>query len=124
MIPSEIEYKEITQSEPTTLFKVVENIQNNSRLGLTALMVLSMATNTFSENLTYGKKDINFDRIVRDSYTNLEIPNSNNTKFEIDIFQEGFSEDYTDFIIKPIYSEEFKIKVKSFKIEKFVPSSI
>jgi len=30
----------------------------------------------------------------------------------------------SDFTIKPIYTKEFKIKVKHFKVEKFIPEKL
>ena len=122
-MPTIDEYKELKHFGPTTVVQIAENIQNNSRLGLTSIMILSFATNLLGAISTTSGNDISFNKIGKYSYTNLEISNVSDKNYNIETYQNIESGDYYDFGMKPIYTNEFNIKVKSFKMEKFMPTS-
>jgi hypothetical protein len=119
---TEIEYK--VQFEPTALFKDRDNELNYNRIGLTTFMIFSLAANTlFGESMLYKEKDEKLNLVGSNSFTNIKIINTTNSYFEEALMKNSSDEDFFDFSMNPIYTNEFKIKVKSFKVEKFMPSS-
>jgi hypothetical protein len=119
---SEVENVIAKQSQPTALSSIVEN-QNSYRIGFTALMALSLATNALGRTTTFSERMFSYNSIENHSFTNLAISDIKNKWIETVAICDLLDEDYFDFSIKPMYTGEFKIKVESFKIEKFVPTS-
>lgn len=112
----------IKQSETTTLLEKSISYPSYGRSGLLGLMMLFSTNSLFCE--TALLKDNELSSIFRNdsSITNLEIIDSLPC-LSNEIFNVSFDEEYLDFSVGIIYTNEYKIKVKSIKVEKFIPPS-
>jgi len=111
----------IRPSEPTALSRVSQDSNVNYLSGLTALIAFSFVTSVFGGNFPFkGRVDCN-KVIKKSSFTNFEIENALIQYNTIEFTQDFIIDDYFDYAINPVYSDEFTIRVKSFKIEKTIP---
>ena len=114
-------YKEIKQTEPTTLTRFGDNKPNKNYIGIT-LMALTLGTTAFGYTLPTVQNGPSIN-LISNSYTNFEISKTQGC-INLTLADNLEVEDYSNFAVKPLYTKEFKIKVKSFKIEKNLTSLI
>jgi len=117
-----LKYTGIIQSLPTILIDI-GNPHYYNYLGLTAILVLSIGTNKIYGSNLGSNKNENLNCIGRNSFTNIEISNIPKPKFTFEALHTEINEDYLYIYMSAVYSGEFKIKVKSFKVERFIPST-